>query len=371
MFNSPSSFVGIDIGTSSLKVVELVSRRKRIEVATYAQANLPNILLTPPGSEEDALRRVASVLQRMLEKANVTSDVVVAALPSSVVFSTVINLPALPDEEMDKAIRFAARDVVPSDIDDTVLGWSRVGQTPHMDTDQAQSPATAAAEADKALSGSQETVPIFLTAASKNVVDRYVKLMEMMQLQLFALEVETFPLVRSLLSSPNASGLIVDIGDRATTFHVIDQGTPRFSSTVEFGGWNISQTIAKAANISVEEAEAQKIRHGLSAAAPGPIRQAAKGGVGQLTDKAKSLLDLYQSKTGRKITKSILIGGGANLRELKTEWSVALGNDTVVGNPWKGLSYPVALEARLLDVGPTYAVAVGLALRGLTTTAPA
>ncbi len=188
--------------------------------------------------------------------------------------------------------------------------------------------------------------------------------MEMLKLELLALEVETFPLVRSLLSSPTASGLIVDIGDRATTFHIIDEGTPRFSSTIEFGGRDISETIAKTANMSVEEAEAAKIKHGILPAAPAKVRLAAQSGVTQLTDKATSLLTLYQSKTGRKISKSILIGGGANLRDLKTQWTGAVGIDTVVGNPWKGLSYPVALGLRLNDVGPTYAVAVGLALRG-------
>ena len=81
--------------------------------------------------------------------------------------------------------------------------------------------------------------------------------------------------------------------------------------------------------------------------------------------KAKSLLQIYQQKEGRKISKSFLIGGGANLRGLADFWSTALGAPATVGNPWKGLTYPQELESKLKEVGSSYAVAVGLALRKL------
>src|SRR3989344_5940684 len=225
-FGTPNSFLGIDIGTSSLKLVELVDRRKRFEISTYAQANIPNLLINPKeGQADTAISRIASTLSRMIELSGVSTDIVIAALPSTTVFSSLLTMPPLPDQEMDKAVRFAARDVVPADINEMVLGWSKVAAEPHMETDALmnQSPAAAMPTPGVGLGGGNAKVPVFLTAAPKAVVDRYIRVMDILHLKIFALEVETFPLVRSLLSSAQDSALLVDIGDRATVFHIADR----------------------------------------------------------------------------------------------------------------------------------------------------
>lgn len=365
-FGSPTSFLGIDIGTSSLKLVELVDRKKRVEVATYAQANIPNLLINPVGPSDVAISKVASVIARMIDEAGVSTDIVVAALPSVAVFSSLLTMPDLSDQEMDKAVRFAARDVVPSDLDDMVLGWSKVARQPHMETDAVMNGKPSIAQPVATLPG-QENIPVFLTAAPKAVVDRYIRVMDILHLKIFALEVETFPLVRSLLASPQDSALIVDVGDRATTYHIIDRGTPRVSHTIEYGGYDISQKVATALNVSHEEAEVQKVEFGLTADAPVAVHEAVISAVNMQTQKAKSLLELYKQKEGRAVNRTIIIGGGANLKGLPEVWGSALGHKATLGNPWKGLSYPQTLEGTLGELGPTYSVAVGLALRGLQT----
>lgn len=356
-FGNPTSYVGIDIGTSSIKLVELVDRRRRIEVASYAQANLPNLLLDVEDSEGAAMRQVANVVSHMIDEAGVSSDVVVVALPSTIVFSSVLMLPDLPDQEMDKAVRFAARDIVPSDLDDMVLGWSRIQHK------KGVAPTIGATTNSSVNLGAQ--TPVFLTAASKQVVDRYIKMLNMVNLKIEALEVETFPLARALLSGQDATALIIDIGDLATTFHIIDEGTPRVSHTIEYGGHHITVAIAKALNVPLLEAEEIKMKYGLGHNAPADAAQAIASAVDIQTQKAKTLLKLYQEKERKNIRRSFLIGGGANLNGLSAYWTSALGQPALIGNPWKGLSYPQELEKTLQQLAPNYAVAVGLALRKL------
>lgn len=372
LFGTPSAFLGIDIGASSLKLVELVVRRRRIEVATYAQANMSNLLITPQeGKETSTITKVADTIAAMMDRAGVSADTAIAALPSSIVFSTVLTLPALPEAEIDKAVHFAARDVVPADIDEMVLGWSQLGASPHMDTDAAperQAPALPGA-APAAIAAppvaTTSPLPIFVTAAPKDIVERYLKVMNLLRLRLQALEVETFPLVRSLFENPLvAEGLIVDIGDVTTTFHIIDAGTPRLSHTIEFGGANITAAIAEALHLSQEAAEVEKVSHGASDSASQPLREAVTKACAPLLDQARQLLALYASQGSRAPRKSLLIGGGANLKGLVAMWEAALGHKAVIGNPWRGLAYPQALEEKLQRLGPTYAVAVGLAERG-------
>lgn len=360
-FGTPNSFVGIDIGTSSLKLVELTNRRRRVEVTSYAQTTFANPLVAQTIGEK-VIQDTAAVINQMIDKAGITSDAVVAALPASAVFATVVTLPPIPEAEMEKAIHFAARDVVPAELEEVVLGYSRLGEEPHMATDVADetsAPATSKVRPD-------QPVPVFLTAAPKYLVNRYIALIQRLKLRLIALEVETFPLVRSLLSGPAASAMIVDMGDRTTTFHIIDAGTPRVSHTLEFGGHDITQAISQALACSLDAAEALKNSQGLALGKDQRQRPALEQAVTFQTDKAKSLLALYQQQAGGAITQTVLIGGGANLPGLADFWSKAVGSKTSLGNPWRGLSYPQTLEEKLRYLGPTYGVAVGLALRGFT-----
>lgn len=374
-FGTPQAFIGLDIGTSTLKLVELLDRRKRIEVTTYAQTNLPNLLLSPPpGDEEGALRTTANTLNALFEKARVTTDLVVAALPSSIVFSTVLTLPDMPEMDMDKAVHFAARDVVPANLDEMVLGWSRLGEQPHMDSpikkmsDQVvglpdRSPNPAASNMPASPAPKQ---PIFITAAPKNVVRRYTRLMEMVNVRLQALEVETFPLIRSLLAQPATPTMIVDLGDWVTTFHIIDRGTARVSHTVESGGHAITAALAQALGVTLAEAEQKKIQQGLSPDAPAEVREPLLAAMRSQIQQAQRVVEAYNKQSPRPIQKTILIGGGANMKGIATPWSEILGWEATVGNPWRGLSYPQQLDDRLAELGPKYAVAVGLALRGFT-----
>lgn len=366
LLGKTNAFVGLDIGTSSLKVVELINRHRRIEVATYAEANLANPLIAPVGSSENAVRQVASVLGQMLEQANVSTDAVITALPSSIVFSTVLMLPNLAEKKMDEAVHFAARDVVPADLDDMFLGWSRVGSRPHMEGEKSPSSSEEAASAvSPTTSSANQKIPVFITAAPRDVVDRYSQVMDLVGMELVALEVETFPLVRSLLTNEHDSALIVDIGDQATTYHLIDNGTAHISHTLDYGGANITTAIAAAVQMNDQEAHQVKIKHGLLPAASPAIHAAVEGASQKLIDEAMRLMTLYVDQThNAAIAKTILIGGGAKLPGLADFWSKAVQHKVQIGNPWRGLSYPQELQKRVIELGPTYGVAIGLAQRG-------
>lgn len=365
LFGSPNAFIGLDIGTSSLKLVELVDRKSRVEVATYAQANLPNILLDPQEDENEAVHAVVKIVSDMMERSRVASDIVVAALPSSIIFSTVLTLPEMSDDDLDKAVHFAARDVVPADLDEMVLGWSRVGHLPRMDTAVAAAPAALPNIPDPAVSAVGR-VPIFLTAAPQKVVARYLKLVELLKVQLYALEVETLPLARALLGPANEGALIVDIGDLASTFHIIEGGTPRLSYTLEYGGAQITARLAQVLGIDLRQAEEEKVRWGLAADGPAKIQAIILAAMESLMGKAQELTDQYRTRYQSAVRRTVLIGGGALMRGLAEAWSKKVSQPAVVGDPWRGLSYPQELAGRLAALGPTYAVAIGLAMRGTT-----
>ncbi len=363
LLGKPNAYVGLDIGTSSLKVVELVQRHRRVEVATYAEANVPNPLLEPDGQAEDAVRSVANVVTQMMERAGVASDATIAALPSSIVFSTMLYLPDLPEKKMDEAVRFAARDVVPADLNEMFLGWSRVGGPPHV-VPLTGGPTPAADEKEKPKD--IPTVPVFMTAAPREIVERYQRVMDLAGLELVALEVETFPLVRSLLTNEQDSAMIVDIGDRATAYHIVDRGTARISHSIDYGGSNITEAIAAVQKSDWQAAHHAKVTHGILSTGAVEVREAVTASCQKIVGEAQRLLTLYnQQPQSGSITKTVLIGGGAKLPGLVDWWGKTVKHKVHIGNPWRGLSYPDVLQPRMAELGPTYGVAVGLAQRGL------
>lgn len=350
LFNPKESYLGVDLGTSTAKIVELTEKHNSIELVTYAEANVGNLLVNPPAGDQDAIDKTIALLQQMIEKSGATAKNVIAALPGGSVFSTVLLLPNISEEEMEKAVRFAARDVVPADIDEMVIGWSRVGSQAHMQTDRKEKVPEKISEVKKV--NMDQQVPVFVTAAPKDIVNRYITVFQRLNLTLLALEVETFPLVRSILTNPPTSTLLVDIGAHATTFHIIDKGIPRVSQTIEVGGF------------TEQDVEKQKIEFGILPEQDAAIRVALEATLAHQAEKAKELLAVYEQKEKHRIEKSVLIGGGANLKGLPEYWGKAVGMQALIGNPWKDVAYPKQLEEMLKIIGPRYGVCVGLALRG-------
>ncbi len=366
LFGSSNAYIGVDIGTSTSKIVELVDRRRRIELVTYAESNLQNLLVNPPNGNQEAIDLTAQVLREMMEKAGTVSEAAVAALPGGAVFSTVLMLPHIPASEMENAVRFAARDVIPADIDEMVLGWSTVGSESHMTTDVAQQKEVAKPKETVKTEPTEGPVPVFITAAPKDVVERYIAVFEKLEITLLSLEVETFSLARALLQSNADAALLVDFGSRATTFHIIEGGIPRVSHTIDFGGYDITKNLAGSLSISEQEAEALKNNAGMSEKQEASARTHLETLVKRQSDKAKDLVKLFEQKESKKIAKSILIGGGANLLGLPEYWAKELAMQTTIGDPWKGLAYPANIERVLKKIAPRFGVAAGLALRSFT-----
>ena len=376
LFSSRQTFLGVDLGTSTSKIVELAEHGRKIELVTYAEANASNLLVSPQTGEQEAIDKTISLLQQMMEKAGTTAKNVIAALPGGVVFSTVLMLPNISESEMEKAVRFAATDVVPADIDEMVIGWSRVGSESHMQTDRQikadAPPATAASstapkpkeDPEQKKVNMDQKVPVFVTAAPKDIVNRYITVFQRLGMTLLALEVETFPLVRSLLPVPPTSTLLVDIGAHATTFHIIDKGIPRVSQTIDLGGYDLTKNTAQQDGPSEAEMEKAKISFGILPEQDPAIRASLESALAHQAQKAKELLTIYEQKEKHRIETSKLIGGGANLKGLQEYWSTAVGQQTIIGNPWKDISFQKQLEPVLTTIGPRYGVAVGLALRG-------
>lgn len=403
LFRGPTVGIGVDVGTSTMKVVELASVKGQVTLVTYGTVRQPNLLLG--ASSPDAVAQLAVVLRALLQRAKVSNTSVAAALPVLSAFSTVVELPAMPERELETAVTFAAKNYVPSPLKDVVLGWTPIAAPREADLPRAPAAAgvlaaaapagppapepAAAAPAPGAWLGALVRRPraggdagarpggkpevrkvqdIFLTAAPRDLVTRYTQLFERVGVTLAALEVESFPLVRSLLAGEREPVLLVDLGDRTTSFSVVDERYLRVNQAMDTGGTALTEAIAAKTGLPTEEAEGKKQREGLTGGDESPLTSAMRPVLTEIIQRGEALRRLYERKRTKVLRKVILIGGGSRLLGLTAFWTSLTGVPTELGNPWRGIAVPTPLTERLRTLGPSFAVAVGLALRPLERT---
>lgn len=346
------SFLGIDIGTASIKLVQLGDDNGRPRLMTYGYTEQPNDIVK---SESDASRQaVVAALKLIMREARVTTNKVVAALPSFTVFSSIISLPAMNRKELNSAVRWEAKKFVPLPIDELVLDWKLLKE-----------PANPAAEAGRA----PKNLRVLITAAPRSLRDRYSLIFKEAGLEVVALDTEAFALERSLIGTDAAPVMIVDIGAVATDIAVMVDGVPLINRSIDVGGNTITKSIAQSLNIDPVRAEQFKRDFGLSAgqSSVSQIPKTIEFIVSQIINEIRFVLNLYRSQGSGPIEKVVLAGGSAFLLNLPEFLEKTLSMKTFIGDPWARVVYPLELKPALQEIGPRYAVAIGLAMRQIVS----
>lgn len=372
LFRREITGIGVDFGTSSVKVVELLQGRQGPVLTTYATVPHKNALVR--SASPDDIARMANILRALFERAKVGRGPVYAALPVLSVFSTIIELPVMGEKELETAMTINAKSYVPSPLTEVTLAWTPIGPAEASVAGPVQDvPAAAAVNAASApaalLGPSRPLQEIFLTAAPRDLVQRYTSVFERLNLTLSALEVESFPLTRSLIRDDRQPTLLVDFGGRTTSFSVVERGYLRFNQAAEVGGDTLTNALVDKLSLTGAEAEERKRTDGFALAQSGgrergvAVASALRPILMDLVTRAEILRRLYEKKRGRALARTQLIGGGALLPGLADFWTSVTGVPCELGNPWKGIAVPTSLSDHLKRLGPSFAVAVGLALR--------
>ncbi len=370
-FSSKQSYLGVDIGGSSIKAVELKALNGRPTLVTYGFAEKRSDLLK--GSVAEEMRAISEALKQVVKASRTTSRYAVTALPSFTVFSSIISLPQMSRKELMSAVKWEAKKFVPMPVDEMILDWE-VLKEDSLAAKVAGANLSPKASKDKADAAAKTASPkdmkVLLTAAPKNLVQRYMEIFKAADLQLVALETEAFALERSLIGHDKAPIMIVDIGAVATDIVVFSEGIPMLTRTIDVGGDTITKTIASTLRVSNDRAEQFKRDFFIATqgASDSNIPKAIEFVVNSITNEIRYVLNLYQNQgTGRSIEKIILSGGSAYLTNLPEYFTKLLNIKAYIGDPWARVSYPVELKPVWNEIGPRFAVSVGLALRQLGT----
>lgn len=395
VFSSPTSYLGIDIGTASIKMVELENYKNQARLKTYGYADIATNVLSGVVDKNNQL--IADYINIIAKKANVQTRQVVAALPTFSVFNFIINLPPMPKKDLDSAIMWEAKKFIPVPIEEMILDWKilnkkKVKFNPKEDSKEVSNDSEnnkrdpglqpmaeekfSSPGSDPGSTNQDEVVRaksidknyrILLTAAPKNLVARYMDIIKRAKMNLLSLETEAWALSRSLMGNDLSTVMIVDIGSTNADIVVIEEGVPILNRGIDAGGEFITKAIMNSLNINQERAEQFKRDFGLSATAGGNknIPDVIQHSLNSITNEIKYVFELYQRGNEGKIDKIILTGGSAFLPALTDYLSKLLNLPVVVGDPWDRIIYPLDLKPVLQEIGPRMSTSIGLAMRDI------
>lgn len=345
---SKPSYLGVDFGAGGIKLVELANEKGRARLFTYAFVERGPAESTT--NYLDDPKAAAEVLKRMLKAAKNSSRKAVAGLPIASVFTSIINVQKTSNAaEMDEAVKWQAKKLIPLPLEEMGLIWQAIPSVNKTD--------------DKY----QE---VLITAAAKTMIQKYTSIFSLAGLELLSLETEAFALIRSLVGRDKTTTMIVDVGTNRTNIIIVENGIPYVSRSLAVGGASVTKEVAAAIGLSEDQAETMK----LDAAAIGQLYQ---GGsfpkvfekvfapvVTELNYSANLFLG-QKANEGKRIEKIILSGGGALLPNLADHLAKAMNLRVFIGDPWARVVYPEPLRPTLSQIGARFAVPVGLAMRDI------
>lgn len=344
-----SSVVGIDLGSTSIKIVELKRSNNQPQLVTYGVA-LKDHTAAENSSLEGIEKSVAN-LKEIINKARVTTNKTISALPATSVFSTIIELPNMPKKEINSAIHWEAKKFVPLPLEKISLDWDIL-------------PVPASSNQDE--KKENKSIKVFLTAAPKEIINKHLEIFRQADLELIGLETEITALRRSLV--PNQAGIfmIIDIGATNTNMIIFSNNIPLATRSINVGTKIIDVNIANTMNINEERAEKFRNDFGLPAGRQfsHPVTKAVQFVFDNMIIKEiKNLITSFQGPDQTPPDKIILTGGCAHLKNLPAYLKNIFQIETIIGNPWQKVRHPEELSPELEKIGPQMAVAVGLALK--------
>jgi len=359
IFKSRSKkFLGIDIGTSSIKIVEMGRQGKSRRLENYGEIKTSsfrkrrfrvfqkNTLLL-------SNREVAKAIQAVCKEAGIQTKEVSFSIPDFCSFFTGFKLPVMSKDEIPQAVKYEVRPYIPLPLPDVTLDWSitegEVSKTP---------------------------LKVLVAAIPNDIINQYQEIAQLANLKLRILESEVFALVRALTKKnekeKKAIGLI-DIGARSTTCSILEQGILKTSYSFNIAGNELTEIVAKSLNIDYNKAEEMKRKQGLLFESENEkfeesqrnIRKILLPLIDSILEEIKKVFrDFYRSE-GKEVRKIILAGGLTSMPGLKEYFSTELKKELDIADPFFNIACPAILTNTLKEIGPSYAISVGLALKGL------
>lgn len=313
---------GLDIGHASLKVLQMeATSGKAGNVTGYGLSNfdagaIQNGVITDPAA-------IAKAMHELFEKnliGKVTSQRVACSLPTAHTFSRPMTIPSTNHKEIIEAINLEAEQYIPIPLDNLYVDYEVISQD-------------------------QQNTEVLMVAASKNIVDSYYKVLDMLNLQPVAFEPSINAASRLLQMQgvlKSEPTIIMDIGSVTTDIAVFDKSL-LVASTVNSGSDNITQLISQGLHLTPKQANDVKNEFGIAFSdRQQRIIDATKPMLDNLVHELQKSVRYYSeraAKSGSKITQLEIVGGGSVMPGLTQYLAKEIRLVTQPADPWQSINF--------------------------------
>lgn len=336
-------FFALDIGTNAVRVVQLTpSGNDAWSLAHYGYAPVDVKITTASSSE--STRRLGEVIMTAVGQSGIKTKNVVIGLPSQKTFTTVIDVPIMPEAELRSTIKYQIDQYIPMAIEEAKVDWALLGQSLHDPKQQ----------------------EVLLTSTANAYAEERLEMVESLGLNVIAAEPDPIAMARSLLPAGVADArLIIDVGELSTNLVITYNDAPRLVRTIPTGLYSLVKAAVQNLNVQEDQARQFILKFGL---APDRLE-------GQVFHSIENVLDGFAAELVKSIKffqtryvstpiGGILLAGYASAIPKFGEYITAKTNvPSVQANPWQKVRVAQGDQQQLAAVASEFATAVGLAQR--------
>ena len=337
------SLLGIDIGSHSIKLIEIGREKELATLLSAGSVPTPTKALSSNVAADS--EAVAFVIKQLVRDTGAKSEKVNIALPESQVFTRVIEVPQLSNRELTSAIQWEAEQYIPLPLDQVNMDF------------------TILRDAKTTANGKME---VLLIAAPKILIERYMTILELADLTPMFAETEVVASSRAIAASVSSlkNIVLISIGAQTTEITILHGGVIAFTRSISAGGEALSRALSQSLDFTVVQAEEYKKTYGLQRGLlEGKLVTAMEPIMATILNELKRAIAFFGEKyAADRIEAVILSGGTAKLPGVVSYITEQIAIETQVANPWIGIQKE-ARFAILEAEGPTFAVAAGLAMR--------
>lgn len=337
-------FFALDIGTNAIRVVQLKSSIGGGSWDLMHNAYIPFDSNAIKSDTPEGLRRLGEIIMTAIGQSGVKSRDVVIGFPSSKTFTTVIDLPNMPEDEIKNTIKFQIDQYIPMTVADTRYDYAILGPSLR-DPNQTE---------------------VLISSTASTFTEQKTDFIESMGFNVLAAEPEGIAMLRALLPQGiNDARITIDLGEQNTDLAISIGDTPRLVRNIPTG----IKTFVKAAvqNLNVQESQARQfiMKFGLAKdKLDGHVLQAMLPSLENFVSEINKSVKFFENRYPNVKINGIILSGYASVVPLLAQYiNEKTGINCSIGNPWAGINVPVEVQSQLNQVSHEYAAVIGLAKR--------
>lgn len=336
-------FFALDIGTNAVRVVQLANNgQDNWTLLHYGYA--PVDVKTTTADSKESQRRLGEIIMTAVGQSGIKTKNVALGLPSQKTFTTVIDVPMMPEAELKSTIKYQIDQYIPMAVDEAKVDWVLLGQSAHNPQQQ----------------------EVLLASTANSYAEERLEFIEGLGLNVIATEPDPIAMVRALLpAGVQDARLIIDVGELSTNLVITYADAPRLVRTIPTGIYSLVKAAVQNLNVQEDQARQFILKFGLAPdRLEGQVFHAVEnileGFAAELTKSVK----FFQTRYPNTPVGGILLSGYASIVPKFGDYVTAkTGISAAQANPWQKVRVPQDQQQQLATISTEFAVAIGLGMR--------